>query len=102
MSLALLALLALLAARPRYSYELRGGRGSDREHLAAECRAGLHDAQPAQPAQSAQSARLARLAQLVQPLRLRDGRRRYDNEYWHFELLAAAKGSHCPAREPHA
>jgi D-alanyl-D-alanine carboxypeptidase len=28
--------------------------------------------------------------------------RRYDNEYWHFELLAAAKGSTCPAREPHA
>jgi D-alanyl-D-alanine carboxypeptidase len=28
--------------------------------------------------------------------------RRYDNEYWHFELLAAAKGSRCPAREPHA
>ncbi len=82
--------LALLAERPRYSYELRGGRGSDREHLAAECRAGLHDA------------RLARLARLAQPLRLRDGRRRYDNEYWHFELLAAAKASHCPAWEPHA
>jgi D-alanyl-D-alanine carboxypeptidase len=28
--------------------------------------------------------------------------RRYDNEYWHFELLAAAKGSVCPPREPHA
>lgn len=28
--------------------------------------------------------------------------RRYDNEYWHFELLARAKGSACPAREPHA
>ncbi len=28
--------------------------------------------------------------------------RRYDNEYWHFELLAAATGSRCPAREPHA
>jgi LAS superfamily LD-carboxypeptidase LdcB len=28
--------------------------------------------------------------------------RRYDNEYWHFELLAVAKGSVCPAREPHA
>lgn len=25
--------------------------------------------------------------------------RRYDNEPWHFELLAAAKGSDCPARE---
>ena len=28
--------------------------------------------------------------------------RRYDNEPWHFERLAAAKGSTCPAREPHA
>lgn len=28
--------------------------------------------------------------------------RRYDNEPWHFELLAAAKGSDCPPREPHA
>jgi D-alanyl-D-alanine carboxypeptidase len=28
--------------------------------------------------------------------------RRYDNEYWHFELLASAKGSRCPAREPNA
>lgn len=28
--------------------------------------------------------------------------RRYDNEPWHFERLAAAKGSRCPAREPHA
>jgi LAS superfamily LD-carboxypeptidase LdcB len=28
--------------------------------------------------------------------------RRYDNEYWHFELLAAAKGSDCPTREAHA
>ena len=28
--------------------------------------------------------------------------RRYDNEPWHFELLAAAKGSVCPARQPHA
>jgi D-alanyl-D-alanine carboxypeptidase len=28
--------------------------------------------------------------------------RRYDNEYWHFELLAAAKGSTCPTREAHA
>ena len=27
---------------------------------------------------------------------------RYDSEPWHFELLAAAKGSTCPAREPHA
>ena len=27
--------------------------------------------------------------------------RRYDNEYWHFEPLAAARGSTCPAREPH-
>lgn len=28
--------------------------------------------------------------------------RRYDNEYWHFELLAATPGSTCPQREPHA
>ena len=28
--------------------------------------------------------------------------RRYDNEPWHFERLAAAKGSACPVREPHA
>ena len=28
--------------------------------------------------------------------------RRYDNEYWHFELLAAAKGSACPRRQAHA
>ena len=28
--------------------------------------------------------------------------RRYDNEYWHFELLAPALGSHCPQRQPHA
>jgi D-alanyl-D-alanine carboxypeptidase len=28
--------------------------------------------------------------------------RRYDNESWHFELLAAAQGSRCPARERHA
>ena len=28
--------------------------------------------------------------------------RRYDNEPWHFERLAAAKGSTCPPREPHA
>ena len=28
--------------------------------------------------------------------------RRYDNEPWHFERLAAAKGSVCPPREPHA
>ena len=28
--------------------------------------------------------------------------RRYANESWHFERLAAAKGSACPAREPHA
>ena len=28
--------------------------------------------------------------------------RRYDNEWWHFELLAEAKGSTCPAREPYA
>ena len=28
--------------------------------------------------------------------------RRYDNEPWHFERLAAAKGSACPARQPHA
>ena len=28
--------------------------------------------------------------------------RRYDNEPWHFERLAAAVGSTCPAREPHA
>jgi len=27
--------------------------------------------------------------------------RRYDNEPWHFERLAAAKGSSCPPREPH-
>jgi D-alanyl-D-alanine carboxypeptidase len=26
---------------------------------------------------------------------------RYDNEPWHFERLAAAKGSDCPARQPH-
>ncbi len=28
--------------------------------------------------------------------------RRYDNEPWHFERLAAAKGSTCPRREAHA
>ncbi len=28
--------------------------------------------------------------------------RRYDNEPWHFELLAPRKGQSCPAREPHA
>ncbi len=28
--------------------------------------------------------------------------RRYDNEPWHFELLAPARGQACPAREPHA
>ena len=28
--------------------------------------------------------------------------RRYDNEPWHFERLAAAKGSACPVREKHA
>ena len=28
--------------------------------------------------------------------------RRYDNEPWHVEWLAAAKGSTCPVREPHA
>jgi D-alanyl-D-alanine carboxypeptidase len=28
--------------------------------------------------------------------------RRYDNEPWHFERLAGAKGSVCPPREPHA
>ena len=28
--------------------------------------------------------------------------RRYDNEPWHFERLAGAVGSSCPAREPHA
>lgn len=28
--------------------------------------------------------------------------RRYDNEPWHFERLAPAKGSVCPLREPHA
>jgi hypothetical protein len=28
--------------------------------------------------------------------------RRYANEPWHFERLAAAKGSSCPALEPHA
>jgi hypothetical protein len=27
--------------------------------------------------------------------------RRYANEAWHFELLARAKGSPCPAMEPH-
>lgn len=27
--------------------------------------------------------------------------RRYDNEPWHFERLAAAKGSSCPPREAH-
>ena len=27
---------------------------------------------------------------------------RYDNEPWHFERLAGALGSRCPAREPHA
>lgn len=27
---------------------------------------------------------------------------RYDNEPWHFERLAGAKGSRCPPREPHA
>jgi hypothetical protein len=27
--------------------------------------------------------------------------RRYANEPWHFELLAAAKGSRCPVMEPH-
>jgi zinc D-Ala-D-Ala carboxypeptidase len=28
--------------------------------------------------------------------------RTYDNEPWHFELLAADLGSDCPARKPHA
>lgn len=28
--------------------------------------------------------------------------RRYDNEPWHFERLAGARGSACPAREAHA
>lgn len=28
--------------------------------------------------------------------------RRYDNEPWHFELLARARGSTCPPRTPHA
>lgn len=28
--------------------------------------------------------------------------RRYDNEPWHFERLAGAKGSVCPPKEPHA
>lgn len=28
--------------------------------------------------------------------------RRYDNEWWHFELLAPATGGRCPARDPHA
>lgn len=28
--------------------------------------------------------------------------RRYDNEPWHFERLAGALGSRCPARQPHA
>ncbi len=28
--------------------------------------------------------------------------RRYANEWWHFELLAAAKGSTCPALQAHA
>ncbi|MEI2775906.1 MAG: M15 family metallopeptidase [Tetrasphaera sp.] len=28
--------------------------------------------------------------------------RRYQNEYWHFELLAPAKGQACPALEPDA
>lgn len=28
--------------------------------------------------------------------------RRYQNEYWHFELLAPAKGQPCPAMEPDA
>ena len=28
--------------------------------------------------------------------------RRYDNEPWHFERLAGARGSSCPARQPHA
>jgi zinc D-Ala-D-Ala carboxypeptidase len=28
--------------------------------------------------------------------------RRYDNEWWHFELLAPADGGVCPTREPHA
>jgi D-alanyl-D-alanine carboxypeptidase len=28
--------------------------------------------------------------------------RRYDNEWWHFEPLAPAAGSSCPARAPHA
>lgn len=28
--------------------------------------------------------------------------RRYDNEWWHFEPLAPADGSRCPARAPHA
>ena len=28
--------------------------------------------------------------------------RRYINESWHFERLAAARGSACPSREPHA
>ena len=28
--------------------------------------------------------------------------RRYDNEWWHFELLAPANAGTCPPREPHA
>jgi LAS superfamily LD-carboxypeptidase LdcB len=28
--------------------------------------------------------------------------RRYDNEWWHFELLAPQLGSTCPSREPNA
>jgi LAS superfamily LD-carboxypeptidase LdcB len=28
--------------------------------------------------------------------------RRYDNEWWHFEPLAPADGTSCPARAPHA
>jgi D-alanyl-D-alanine carboxypeptidase len=28
--------------------------------------------------------------------------RRYDNEPWHFERLAVARGSVCPPRQPHA
>jgi LAS superfamily LD-carboxypeptidase LdcB len=28
--------------------------------------------------------------------------RRYDNEWWHFELLAAPVGSVCPPRQPYA
>ena len=28
--------------------------------------------------------------------------RRYDNEPWHFELLAPARGQRCPAQEPQA